>query len=92
MPATGETPRLTRCVNEGLCQRIRQKLGDEVLGLASAEIVGGNESGIVVRLANPAHAQRWSRNEKILLVAVEKIDAYSSKSSRRPLRKLREIG
>jgi len=92
MPATGEGPRLTRCVNEGLCQRIRQKLGDEVLGLASAEIVGGDESGIIVRLVNPAHAQRWSRNEKILLVAAEKIDAYSSQSSRRPLRKLREIG
>jgi hypothetical protein len=75
---------LTKCVNEGLCQRIRQKLGDGILGLASAEIVGGNESGIIVRLVNPSHVQRWSRNEKILLVATEKIDAHSSQSSRRP--------
>jgi len=84
MPATQEDPRLTRCVNEGLCQRIRQKLGEGILGLASAEIVGGNESGIIVRLVNPALARRWSRNEKILLVAAEKIDACSSQSSRRP--------
>ena len=74
---------LTKCVNEGLCQRIRQKLGEGILGLASAEIVGGDESGIIVRLVNPSHAQRWSRNEKILLVAAEKTDAYSQ-SCRRP--------
>jgi len=75
---------LTRCVNEGLCQRIRQKLGEGVLGLASAEIVGGDESGIIVRLVNPSHTQRWSQNEKILLVAAEKTNACSSQSSRRP--------